>query len=111
MVEVIAMPIDSEPLLIPDIENKVGAIVVFAPLDVTRDADRLRRLETYLVAEFPDQQFVVTVRENRSDGAISAGFLTVQDGQSLQPDAAGMALIGRVLDAVTEFVEHGPRYH
>lgn len=105
------MLIDPEPLLIPDIENKVGAIVVFAPLDVTRDADRLRHLETYLVAEFPEQQFVVTVRENRSDDAVSAGFLTIQDGPSLQPDAAGIALIGRVLDAVAQFVEHGSRYH
>lgn len=99
------------PLLIPDIENKVGAIVVFAPLDVTRDADRLRHLEAYLLAEFPEHQFVVTVKENRSDDAVSAGFLTVQDGQSLQPDAAGMALIGRVLDAAASFVRHGPRLH
>ncbi|MGX9981999.1 hypothetical protein [Methylobacterium fujisawaense] len=102
---------DQEPLLIPNIENKVGAIVVFAPLDTTRDAERLRRLETYLVAEFPEQRFVVTVRESRSDDAVSAGFLTVQDGQSLMPDAAGMALIGRVLDAVAQFVAHGPRFH
>lgn len=44
---------NQEPLLILDIENKVGAIVVFAPLDTTRDADRLQRFESYLLGTRP----------------------------------------------------------
>lgn len=38
--EEMRMSSDQEPRLIPDIDNKVGVIVVFAPVNVVRDAGR-----------------------------------------------------------------------
>lgn len=102
---------DDGDLLIPDIESKVGSIVVFPPSAIVDDDTALCRLETYLTAEFPEQRFIMARGAPEPDEALRAGFLVSYPDEPPEPTELDKAVIRQVLDRVAEFVESRGRLH